>query len=94
MSLPPVSTLERRASARAAVHNQLEPTGHSLEFQPEERVGLLRGRIAVWLREHFNALNLVKKIANFSMNLMSNYMVQITVASRWLDIMQGVKRQG
>ena len=30
MSLPPVSTLERRASARAAVRNQLEPTGHSL----------------------------------------------------------------
>ena len=42
MSLPPVSTLERRASARAAVRNQLEPTGHSLEFRPEERVGLLR----------------------------------------------------
>ena len=35
MSLPPVSTLERRASARAAVRNQLEPTGHSLEFRPE-----------------------------------------------------------
>ena len=34
MSLPPVSTLERRASARAAVRNQLEPTEHSLEFRP------------------------------------------------------------
>ena len=35
MSLTPVSTLERQASARAAVRNQMEPTGHSLEFRPE-----------------------------------------------------------
>ena len=32
MSLPPVSILERRESARAAVRNQMGPTGHSLEF--------------------------------------------------------------
>ena len=81
MSLPPVSTLERRAPARAAVRNQMEPTGHSLEFRPEERVGLLRCRIRRWLREHFNALNLVEKIANFIVNLMSNYMVWMTIAS-------------
>ena len=35
MSSPPVSTLERHASARAAVRNQMEATGHSLEFRPE-----------------------------------------------------------
>ena len=60
LTLPPVSTLEHRVSARAAVRNQLQPTGHSLEFRPEERVGLLRCRIRRWLREHFNALNLEK----------------------------------
>ena len=32
---------ERRAVAQAAVCNQLERTGHSLEFHPAERVGLL-----------------------------------------------------
>ena len=32
MSLPHVSTLERRASARTAVRNQMEAIGHSLEF--------------------------------------------------------------
>ena len=32
ISLPPVSTLERRVSARAAVRNEMEATGHSLEF--------------------------------------------------------------
>ena len=36
---------ERRAVARAAVRNQLERTGHSLEFHPAERVGLVSGRI-------------------------------------------------
>ena len=35
MSLPPVRTLERRASARAAVRSKMEPTEHSLEFRPE-----------------------------------------------------------
>ena len=77
MSLPPVSTLERRASARAAVRNQIEPTVHSLEFRPEERVGLLRCRI----RRLVKSLNLVEKIANFSVNLMSNYMVWMTITS-------------
>jgi len=77
MSLPPVSTLECRASARAAVCNQIEPTGHSLEFRPEERVGLLRCRI----RRLVKSLNLVEKITNFSVNLMSNYMVWMTIAS-------------
>ena len=78
MSLPHVTALEHRASARASVRNNLECIGHSLEFRPEERVGLLR---VVGLREHFNTLNLEKQIANFSVNLMSNYMVRMTIAS-------------
>ena len=77
MSLPPVSTLERHASTRAAVRNQMEATGHSLEFRPEERVGLLR----CCIRRLVKSLNLVEKIANFSVNLMSNYMVWMTIAS-------------
>ena len=32
---------ERRDAAQAAVRNQLEHTGHSLEFHPAERVGLV-----------------------------------------------------
>ena len=78
MSLPHVTALEHRASARASVRNNLECIGHSLEFRPEERVGLLR---VVGLREHFNALNLIEKITNFNINLLSNYMVWMTVAS-------------
>ena len=62
MSLPHVTALERRASARASVRNHLERTGHSL-------------------REHFNALNLEKQIANFRMNLMLNYMIRMTISS-------------
>ena len=36
---------ECRARARVAVRNQLERTGHSLEFHLAERVGLVSGRI-------------------------------------------------
>ena len=42
---------EQRASARAAVRNQLKRTGHSLEFLPEERVGLVSGRIRRWIKK-------------------------------------------
>ena len=65
MSLPPVSTLERRASARAAVRNQMEPTGHSLEFRPEERVGLLRGRIHRLVKRAFQCFVLGKANRKF-----------------------------
>ena len=44
---------ERHASARAAVRNQLKRTGHSLEFRPEERVGLVSGRIRHWIKKVF-----------------------------------------
>ena len=40
---------EHRASARAAVRNQLKRTGHSLEFHPEECVGLVSGHIDRWI---------------------------------------------
>ena len=65
MSLSPMSTLERRASARAAVRNQLVPTGHSLEFRPEERVGLLRCRIRRWVKRAFQCFELGRENRKF-----------------------------
>ena len=65
MSLPPVIALERCAFARASVHNQLEPTGHSLEFRPEERVGLLRCRIRRWIKRAFQCFELGKAYRKF-----------------------------
>ena len=35
--------MERCASARASVCNHLKRTGHSLEFRPGERLGLVSG---------------------------------------------------
>ena len=65
MSLPPVSTLEHRTSARVAVCNQMEPTGHSLEFRPEERVGLLRCRIRRWVKRAFQCFELGRENRKF-----------------------------
>ena len=65
MSLPPVSTLERRASSRAAVRNQMEATEHSLEFRPEERVGLLRCRIRRWVKRAFQCFELGRENRKF-----------------------------
>ena len=65
MSLPPVSTLERRASARAAVRNQLETTGHSFEFRSDERVGFLRCRIRRWVKRAFQCFELGQKNHKF-----------------------------
>ena len=65
MSLPPVSTLERRASTRAAVRNQMEPIGHFLEFRPEERVGLLRCRIRRWVKRAFQCFDLGRENRKF-----------------------------
>jgi len=65
MSFPPLSTLERRASAWAAVRNQMEPTGHSLEFRPEERVGLLRCRIRRWVKRAFQSFELGQENRKF-----------------------------
>ena len=65
MSLPPVSTLERRVSARVAVRNQMEATGHSLEFRPEERVGLLRCHIRRWVKRAFQCFELGRENRKF-----------------------------
>ena len=46
---------------------------------------LLVVQFVVELREHFNALNLEKQIANFRMNLMLNYMIRMTISSWWLE---------
>ena len=60
-----MSTLERRASARAAVRNQMEPTRHSLEFRPEERVGLLRCRIRRWVKRAFQCFEVGRENRKF-----------------------------
>ena len=65
MSLPHVIALEHRVSARASVRNQLEPTGHSLEFRPEERVGLLRCRIRRWVKRAFQCFELGRENRKF-----------------------------
>ena len=65
MSLPPVTALESRASARASVRNHLEPTRHSLEFRPEERVGLLRCRICRWVKREFQCFKLGRENRKF-----------------------------
>jgi len=56
---------ERRAAAQAAVHNQLERTGHLLEFHPAERVGLVSGRIRRWIKKAFHIFSLGKKSPKF-----------------------------
>ena len=56
---------ERRASARAAVHNQLERTGHSLEFHPAERVGLVSGRIRRLIKKAFHIFSLERESRKF-----------------------------
>ena len=56
---------ERRAAARAAIRNQLECTGHSLEFHPAERVGLVSGRIRHLIKKDFHILSLGKESRKF-----------------------------
>ena len=54
-----------RAAARAAVRNQLERTGHSLEFHPAERVGLVSGRIRGLIKKAFHIFSLGKESRKF-----------------------------
>ena len=56
---------ERHASARAAVRNQLKSNGHSLEFRPEERVGLVSGRICHWIKKAFYYFTISKADRKF-----------------------------
>ena len=72
-------TFERRASARAAVRNQLKRTGHSLEFRPEDRVSLVSGHIRRWIKKAFYQFQ--KQIINFSVSLMLSCMVRMMIAS-------------
>ena len=58
--------LERRAAAEAAVRNQLERTGHSLEFHPSERVGLVSGRIRRLIKKAFYIFSLGKESHKFN----------------------------
>jgi len=56
---------ERRVSARASVRNQLKCTGHFLEFHPEERVGLVSGRIRRWIKKGFYIFTISKADRKF-----------------------------
>ena len=56
---------ERRAAARAAVRNQLERTGHSLEFHLAERVGLVSSRIRHLIKKDFHIFSLGKESRKF-----------------------------
>ena len=56
---------ERRAAAQAAVRNQLEHTGHSLEFHPAERVGLVSGRIRHLIKKDFHIFSIGKESRKF-----------------------------
>jgi hypothetical protein len=50
--------MERRIFARASICNHLRHTGHSLEFHPKERLGLVSGRIHRWIKKAFDCLAL------------------------------------
>ena len=56
---------ECRAGARVAVRNQLKRTGHSLEFHPTERVGLVSGRIHHLIKKDFHIFSLGKESRKF-----------------------------
>ena len=47
--------------AAAAVRNQLERTGHSLEFHPAECVGLVISRIRRLIKKAFHIFSIRKK---------------------------------
>ena len=72
---------EHRATAQAAVRNQLERTGHSLEFHPAECVGLISGRIHRLIKKAFHISPLAKKAVNFIVNLMSSCIVLMMIVS-------------
>ena len=57
--------LEHRAAARAAVRNELQRTGHSLEFHSAERVGLVSGRIRRLIKKDFHIFSFGKDSRKF-----------------------------
>ena len=58
---------EHRASARAVVRNQMKRTGYFLEFRPEERVGLVSGRIRRWIKKAFYYFTISKADRKFQL---------------------------
>ena len=56
---------ECRAAAWAALRNQLERTGHSLELHPVESVGLVSGRIRRLIKKAFYIFSLGKESRKF-----------------------------
>ena len=72
---------ERRAAAQVAVRNQLERTGHSLEFHPVERVGLVSGRIRRLIMKAFHIFSLGKESRKFYRELVSSCMVLMIIMS-------------
>ena len=57
---------ERRAAARgAAVRNQLERTGHSLEFHPAVRLGFVSGCIRRLIKKAVHIFSLGKESRKF-----------------------------
>ena len=56
---------EHRASARASVRHHLKRTGYSLEFHPEEHLGLVSGRIRRWIKKAFHCFKLGKADRKF-----------------------------
>ena len=56
---------ERRAAARAAICNQLESNGHSLEFLLAEHVGLVSSRIRCLIKKVFHILSIGKESRKF-----------------------------
>ena len=72
--------LEHRAAARAAVRNELQRTGHSLEFHSAERVGLVSGCIRRLIKKAFHIFSIrKKKFVNFIVNLTSSCMVLMMI---------------
>lgn len=50
--------LERRASARMVVRATLTRAGHSLDYRPSERLGLVSGRVRRWIKKAYEKLSL------------------------------------
>jgi len=47
------------------VRNNLKRTGHSLEFRPEEHLGLISSRIRHWIKKAFHIFTLCKENCKF-----------------------------
>ena len=58
-------TMERRASARASVRNNLKRIGHSLQFRHEEHLGLVSSCIHRWIKKAFHIFALSKADRKF-----------------------------